>query len=45
MMFEVEPEVLEKASLAKDSLNVIAMPLISKQREMIKKLIELANDR
>ena len=45
MISELEPEVLEKASLAKDPFNVIAMALIFKQQKMIKVLMEQANDR
>lgn len=45
MISELEPEVLEKASMAKDPFNVIAMALIFKQQKMIRELMEHTNDR
>jgi hypothetical protein len=45
MMSELEPEVLEKASLAKDPFNVIAMALIFKQQKMIRILMNQADGR
>ena len=40
MMSELDPETLEKASLAKDPFEVVAMTLIFRQHQMIKALIE-----
>ena len=40
MMSELEPEVLEKASLAKDPTEVILMGAIFQQQKMIKGLME-----
>jgi hypothetical protein len=41
MMSEIDPKLLEAASLAKDPFEVIAMALIFKQQKMIKELMEL----
>jgi hypothetical protein len=38
MLSVLEPEVLEKASLAKDPFEVVAMALILKQQKMIYEL-------
>ena len=39
MMSEIEPEVLEKASLAKDPTEIILMGLVFWQQEMIGELM------
>lgn len=41
MMSELEPEILEKASVAKDPTEVILMGLMFQQQKKIESLIEL----
>ena len=40
MISELEPDVIQKAGLAKDPFEVIAMALIFKQQKMIKALMK-----
>jgi hypothetical protein len=44
MISEIDPETLEKASIAKDPFEVILMGLIFNQQKLIKRLLEQMRD-